>query len=133
MFWFGKKERERNAPKVASFSSYDFNEEWFLVEMVFNVSSAEIDWCSIEVPDEKLDKENWQCAYLEQYLNEDGTEKICDLYDEPDPAVKPCRVAFFLFKDCPGTLQTPYGSFDLTKTEPLPDRLAGIMEFEEDD
>jgi len=75
MFWFGKKERERNAPKVASFSSYDFNKEWFLVEMAFNVSSAEIDWSAIIVPDEKLDKENWQCAYLEQYLNKDGTEK----------------------------------------------------------
>jgi len=133
MFWFKKKERERNVPMVTYFSSYDYNEEWFLVEMVLNVSSAEIDWCAIEVPDEKLDKGNWQCAYLEQYLNADGTERICDLYDEPSPAINPCRVAFFIFKDGSQMLQTPYGSFDLTKTEKLPDRLAGIIEFEEAD
>ena len=83
------------------------------------------------VPEPELHENDWQCAYLEQFLNKAGTKRICRLYDEPDPGVKPCRVAFFIFKDAPKTLRTPYGNFKLAGS-PMPARLKGIIEFEED-
>lgn len=34
------------------------------------------------MPEKGVQPNNWQTAFLEQYLNESGTEKICDLYGE---------------------------------------------------
>jgi hypothetical protein len=117
---------------VTYFSCYKFNKEWLLVEMALNISSAEIDWDLIVVPDEELDESYWQCPYMEQYLNADGTEKICETYDEPEEEVNPCRIAFFIYKEGSRILRTPYGDFDLTNIEKLPKRLKSIIEFEED-
>jgi len=117
---------------VQYFGCYDFNKEWLLVEMVLNVSSSEIEWDAIVVPNDELDEEDWQCPYMEQYLNEDGTEKICETYDEPEKAVKPCRVAFFIYKDEAQTLRTPYGEFDLSKPRNLPKRLKHIITFDDE-
>ncbi len=125
--------------KVELFNCYDFNEEWYLVEMKLDISASEIDWMNIVVPDKKLDKSNWQCAYMEQYLNDDGTERICNLYDIPSGDIKPCRVAFFIFKNKRSilfgnrskVLSTPYGEFKLCGGK-LPSRLKGVVEFEQD-
>jgi hypothetical protein len=70
---------------------------------------------------------------MEQYLNEDGTEKICETYDEPEHEVKPCRVAFFIYKEGSKMLRTPYGEFDLRNPQSLPTRLKDIIEFEDVD
>ena len=117
---------------VNFYGCYDFSEEWLLIEMSLNVASSQIKWSAISVPNDELDKDCWQCPYLEQYLNEDGTEKICETYDEPEEDVNPCRVAYFIYKDGSPKLQTPYGNFDLTNAEELPSRLEKIIEFEED-
>ena len=102
---------------VTYFGCYKFNKEWLLVEMALNISSEEIDWDSIVVPDEELDESDWQCPYMEQYLNVDGTEKICETYDEPEEEVNPCRIAFFIYKEGSRTLRTPYGDFDCLPVE----------------
>lgn len=117
--------------KVLYYGCYDFNEEWYLVEMLLDEASSDVDFYEFLIPDENLGEDDWQCAYLEQYLNEKGTKRICELYDEPEKDVRPCRVAFFLFKDAPKTLRTPYGEFSLA-SNPLPERLKEIIEFEED-
>ena len=117
--------------KVQFFGCYDFNEDWYLVEMLLDEPSSDVDLYEFFVPDENLDEDNWQCPYLEQFLNEKGTKRICELYDEPEKDVKPCRIAFFIFKECPGILRTPYGEFTLAGS-PLPKRLKDIIEFEED-
>ena len=119
--------------KVKFFDCYDFNEEWLLVEMAIDDYSDKLEWLLFVVPEKGLDKEDWQCAYLEQYLNEDGTKKICKLYDEPKKPVKPCRVAFFLYKTEERNLITPYGKFSIKDLKPLPDRLKGIIEFDDAD
>jgi len=118
---------------VDFFACYNFKRKWLLVEMMLNVPSSEIDWCAMLVPDDDEPEDNWQCPYMEQYLNADGTEKICETYDEPQPDVNPCRVAFFIYKDGAEKLRTPYGDFDLTVVKPLPKRLKNIIEFEEED
>ena len=116
--------------KVQFYGCYDFNKEWYLVEMMIDESSDDVDLYEFVVPETELHENDWQCAYLEQFLNKAGTKRICRLYDEPDPGVKPCRVAFFIFKDAPKTLRTPYGEFKLAGS-PMPARLKGIIEFEE--
>ena len=73
------------------------------------------------------------CPYLEQYLNEDGTEKICELYDTQEENVAPCRFVFFLYKTDDPKLISQFGEFDLTQVQPLPERLQNIVEFETED
>ena len=118
---------------VKEYHSYRFNDEWLLIEMVLDVALSEIDWMNIVVPDENLDEDEWQCAYMEQYLNADGTEKLCEIYDEPEEDVCPCRVAFFIYDDGLPTLHTPYGDFPLSGEEELPPRLKEIIEFDDAD
>ena len=117
---------------VQYFGCYDYNDEWLLIELALDVASSDIEWESIVVPNDELDEEDWQCPYMEQYLNDDGTEKLCEMYDEPEETVKPCRVAFFIYKDEAEVLRTPYGEFDLSDVKKLPKRLKEIIEFEEE-
>lgn len=117
--------------EVLFYGCYDYSDEWRLVEMQVNAASNEVNWFEMCAPEKYLDRESWQVAYLEQYLNEDGTQRICDLYDIPETPVKPCRVAFFIYKTGAPMLSTPYGEFPLTGGE-LPERLKAIIEFEED-
>lgn len=118
---------------VKQYKCYRYNEEWLLIEMVLDIPSSEIDWMNIVVPNEELDEGDWQCPYMEQYLNADGTEKLCEVYDEPEEDVCPCRVAFFIYDDDLPTLHTPYGDFSLGEKEELPARLREIVEFDEED
>ena len=117
---------------VQYFGCYDYNDEWLLIELALDVASSDIEWESIVVPNDELDEEDWQCPYMEQYLNDDGTEKLCEMYDEPEEPVKPCRVAFFVYKDEAKVLRTPYGEFDLSDVQKLPKCLKEIIEFEDE-
>jgi hypothetical protein len=65
------------------FGCYDFNEAWFLIEMHVDVSWKWIRWHQFKAPEAGVDECDWQAPYLEQYLNETGTERICELYDRP--------------------------------------------------
>lgn len=118
---------------VPFYQCYDYGDDLLLVELLLDTPSDEIDWSAFVVPEEGIVPGNWQAPYLEQYLNPDGTQKLCPLYEEPRPAAKPCRVAFFLYKSSGQTLRTPYGDFDLTRAEPLPPRLTSLVEFEDVD
>lgn len=83
---------------IEFYKCYDFNNEWYLVEMILDIPPSQIHWGEIVVPEKGVDKSNWQCAYMEQYLSSDGREKICETYCEPDEDIKPCRVAFLFIK-----------------------------------
>lgn len=38
---------------------YDFNEEWYLVEMILDETPARIDWGAMTVSAEGADRANW--------------------------------------------------------------------------
>ncbi len=118
---------------VTVFNCFSFNDEWFLVEMVLSIPPTEIRLDQIVVPEEGIPKEDWQAVYLEQFLNADGTARICDLYETPDHADSHSRIAFFIYKTAARTLETPYGQFQLSDGAEIPDRLKSIIEFDEDD
>lgn len=118
---------------VKYYGCYDYNEEWYLIELALDVFTSEIDWSNIYVPEHETNREYWQVPYMEQYLNDDGTEKICRTYEEPKENVKPCRVAFFIYKVPAKILSTPYGDFELCIETKVPERLESLIEFDEVD
>ena len=118
---------------VKYYGCYDYSEEWYLIEMLLDIPVSEIDWNNINVPQVELQRSSWQVPYMEQYLNENGTEKICKTYREPKEYVKPCRVVFFIYKVPANVLSTPYGDFELSSANKVPERLENLVEFEEVD
>lgn len=115
------------------YSCYDFNEDWLLIEMLVDVSWKWIRWHQFAVPQEGIDPSDWQAPYLEQYLNEAGTERVCALYSKPSENTAPCRFVFFLYKTGAKKLLCQFGEFDLTNPHNLPERLANAVEFESED
>lgn len=121
--------------EVKFYGCYDYNDELILIEMVVDAASDSIDFGEFSVPEKGLTKSDWQAPYMEQYLNADGTEKICELYDEPEPPVKPCRFTFFIYKmqEQEGVLKTPYGDFPIVDLQPMPERLTECIELEDEE
>ncbi len=110
---------------------YRFRKQWAVVEMTLPCAPDEIDWFGFSVPEEGVDEFDRIIPYMEQYLTSDGTDKLCDAWDEPEEQKAPSRVAFFLRRTEGGTvLETPYGEVSLIELSPLPDRLIDILEFE---
>ena len=118
---------------VLFYGCYDYSDELLLIEMQVDVSWKWIRWHQFEIPQEGVDSADWQAPYLEQYLNDDGTERICELYDNPAENIAPCRFVFFLFKTDAPKLVCQFGEFDLTSPLPVPERLESIVEFESEE
>ena len=112
---------------------YEYNKNWYLVVLKLNISPSQIDWGSIVVPNPNQKPSDWQCPYMEQYLNETETKKLCETYDLPNTDTAPCTVAFFLFRHGESVLQTPYGSIPLISSGKTPWRLKRILDFEKPD
>lgn len=117
---------------VTLFNCFSYNEEWYLVEMALAIPPNEIAFEEITVPEEGVDREHWQAALTEQFLNHDGTERICEIWERPNNGETESRVAFFIFKTESQILETPYGQFKLSDTVKVPDRLKNIIEIDED-
>ncbi len=112
---------------------YDFHEEVLLLDVVIEDQFQNIDLMEFTVPEEGCKKSDWQVPYMEQFLYCDKDEKLCPTYEEPDDDTSPVRICFFIFKGEGTILQTPYGNVDLSDPLPLPDSLAEIIEFDEED
>ena len=117
---------------VTLFKSFNFSEEWYLVEMALDIPPEDIQFNKIVVPEEGIAEMDWQTVLAEQYLNADGTERLCDLYDRPERGNSNSRVAFFIYKTGAHILRTPYGEFELSDAEEAPERLRSIIEIDED-
>ncbi len=109
---------------------YRFGRNWRIVELTLPCTPDEIDWFGFSVPEEGVGEYDRAVPYMEQYLSPDGTEKLCDAWEEPEDQQSPSRVAFFLPVTGGDTLETPYGDISLTDPGPLPERLRAILEFE---
>ena len=103
-----------------------------MVEMALTIPPQEIEFDKIVVPEEGVNERDWQTVLAEQFLNDNGTERICELYETPDSGDSDSRVAFFIYKTNSHVLRTPYGQFDLNDSEKVPDRLKDIIEIDDD-
>lgn len=117
---------------VTLFNCFSYNEEWYLVEMELSIPPEEIAFDEILVPEEGVERGHWQAVLAEQYLNHDGTERICEIWEIPRNGDTESRVAFFIFKTKSRILETPYGQFELTDGIEVPERLKSIIEVDED-
>ena len=115
------------------FNCYRYNRKWLLIEICVEESSAQLDLNAFTVPEENESESYWQAPYLEQYLNADGTKRICDVYGTPEKPVTPCRLAFFIYRTEVKYIRTPYGEFSLENPEKTPKRLKKIIKFEKPD
>ena len=111
---------------------YGFNSRFCLVEMTCDCPPDGIDWFGFSVPEDGKDEYELETPYMEQFLNEDGTEKLCEAWDEPADCedMTSTRVAFFIAKGHGEILETPFGSVSLSDVTALPKRLKDIIEFE---
>ncbi len=100
--------------------------------MNLDIPASQINWEAFVVPDKNAVPGDWQCPYMEQYLNETGTEKICPSYQVPRKDRNRCRVAFFIYRSFGKILRTPYGDFRLIPLRRAPKRLREILEFTSD-
>ena len=116
---------------VRNYDCWSYNAQWCLIEMLLDIPASEIKWDEFVAPEKKTTPGNWQCPYMEQYLNEEGTERICEVYEIPQRGHDHCRVAFFLYKTSGMMLRTPYGEFALRGDREAPERLRSILVFEE--
>ncbi len=111
---------------------YSFNRTHLLIDLTLDMTPDEIDWFGFSVPEEGVDEFDRIIPYMEQYLTPDGTDKLCDAWDEPEEQEKPTRVAFFLRKSDCTVLETPYGNVDLSSPAKTPEVLREIIEFEKE-
>ena len=117
---------------VTVFNCFNFNDEWYLVEMALTIPPEKIEFDRIVVPEDGVAEMDWQTVMAEQFLNNDGTKRICGLYETPDDGVSNSRVAFFVYKTGARFLRTPYGQFELSDVEEVPSRLKSIIEIDDD-
>lgn len=111
---------------------YRFNRTHLLLEITLDMTPDEIDWFGFSVPEEGVDEFDRIAPHLEQFLTPDGTDTLCDPWDEPEEQEAPTRVAFFLRKSDATLLETPYGSISLEAPTATPDRLREILYFEKE-
>lgn len=117
---------------VKQYKCWGYSRHWYLVEMFLDIPASEIEWDQFVVPENDVDPANWQCPYLEQYLNEEGTKRLCGVYEVPGQETGYYRVAFFLYKTSGTMLRTPYGEFPLSDEKIAPERLRACLDFEEE-
>lgn len=107
--------------------------EVHLVEVRVFASPENIEVSEFTQEDPSLSRDSWQVAYDEKYLNTDGNEVIGDWMTKP-PDSEETRLAFFLhYIHFDRPLLTPYGSYELPPPTPMPERLKGMIEYEEVD
>ncbi|WP_289056196.1 hypothetical protein [Carboxylicivirga marina] len=101
-----------------------------LIEIVIDEHIADFDPGQITQEQKGQDKLNWQTAYDEKYLNEEGNEIIGDDFDKPNGLTRFRVVFFFHYLDFNKSLISQYGLIKLKQEIDLPDRLSKIIEYE---
>lgn len=106
------------------------NEPIYLIEMMITESPSKVDLAKFLQKDDCLPMSDWQVAYDEHFLNNDGTEIIGDFFNQAELNEGNTRVVFFMYiEDIKKPLLTPYGEMSFLETENLPQRLARIVSF----
>ena len=113
--------------------SVDENPDVFLVELSINDSPSNVDLMSFVQEDKSKPRDSWQTAYDEHYLNDSGTEVIGRCFENERLMGIKTRLAFFMyFIDFGKPLLSQYGEIKLPNPTPMPDRLARIIDFEDE-
>ncbi|MCL6266618.1 hypothetical protein [Flagellimonas myxillae] len=100
-----------------------------LVELIIEENVDDFDLGEITQEQKGQDKLNWQTAYDEKYLDENGSAIIGDDFEKPT-GLKRFRVAFFFhFLDLKKPLICQYGLIKLVEITEFPDRLKKVIKY----
>jgi hypothetical protein len=107
------------------------NSDVHLIELNINISPSDLCVSSFTQKDDNLSKDNWQTAYDEHFLNEDGTQVMGTSIEQDSLIGDKTRMAFFMyFIDFNKPLISQYGEFLLPEPSHIPERLSEIIIFE---
>jgi hypothetical protein len=119
--------------KIDLIGVYELNKmsDVHLVEIVINQSLINIDVSSFTQENDVLPKNEWQTAYDEHFLNNEGTVVVGRFGDQQSLSMfTDTRIAFFMYCiDFNKPLLTQYGNVSLIKPTRIPERLINIIEF----
>lgn len=94
-----------------------------LVEVFVHNRDERFDVGDFVQPQHGMPRENWQAAWAEAYLSEDGEELMVERWGEP-PKADSFRVAFFIHWWNPANaIQTSYGEIVCPMVKEMPERL----------
>ena len=103
----------------------------YLVELIMKIPANNVDVSSFTQRDDSIPKEDWQAAYDEHFLNEDGTKVIGTFIDHSKMTGAKTRVAFFMYYvDINKPLISQFGETLLSEPTSMPERLVRIIDFE---
>ncbi|WP_190810383.1 hypothetical protein [Flagellimonas sp. S3867] len=107
------------------------HDEVNLVELVIEENVDDFDPGEITQEQKGHDKLDWQTAYNEKYLDENGSSIIGDDFDKPTGLNKFRVVFFFHYLDFNKPLICQYGLVEMNnQVTELSDRLKGIIKYE---
>ncbi len=113
---------------------YEVNEDVHLIEIKVDTKPSDLNVDGFTQEIEGVSEDDWQVAYDEYYLNDDGSKVIGDFFNRPKEEISSTRIVFFLyFVDFSIPLSTPFGKVNLPSPQQMPIRLKDIIEFEEAD
>ena len=102
----------------------------FLIELKLEIPANEVN-VSLFTQQDAISKEDWQVAYDERFLNEDGTKVIGTFSDHSKLDGAETRIVFFMyFVDVNKSLTSQYGEVILSTPTSMPERLVKIIDFE---
>jgi hypothetical protein len=105
-------------------------ESTVLVEVLVRSRDQRFDIGHFSQPQEGVSRENWQVAWAEAYLAEDGEELLVERWGKA-PEADSFRVAFFIHCWNPAApLMTSYGVLRCPPVSPMPPRLQELVPYE---
>ena len=122
---------ESALPQLIGIYQVSTDQDVSLIEIKMNILAREFDVSSFTQQDDSNPREDWQVAYNEHFLNEDGTKVVGTFGCNNMLSVVKTRVVFFMyFVDTAKPLISRYGELLLSTHVPLPERLAKIIDFD---
>lgn len=110
------------------------NPDIYLIELEIDASPSYIDVSSFTQRDDDLPEDEWQAAFDEYYLNEEGTEVIGDFLNYESLKGEKTRLVFSMyFVDTDKPLLSQFGEILLPNPSALPERLSEIIEIDDED
>lgn len=101
-----------------------------LVEVLVRGCDMRFDIDEFSQPQDGVPRENWQAAWAEAYLSEDGETLLVERWRDP-PKVDSIRVAFFIhYWNAARPLLTSYGEVTCPAVKKMPHRLQKLVPYE---
>ncbi|MBX3426398.1 MAG: hypothetical protein KF688_12020 [Pirellulales bacterium] len=101
-----------------------------LVEAMVRGRDKQFDVGGFTQSQDGVSRENWQAAWAEAYLSQDGERLLAERWGDP-PKVDDFRVAFFLHSwNAAKPLVTSYGEAGCPAVQRMPERLQKLVPYE---